>query len=223
MDGSIAAIRSATISRRAWRFVASSTCSTAMKSAMTQPAHPLPALETVRGECLRRAPAVEDDVANDAGIAHRDREALPDDRIVVAGGIADQHDTVDVGLVGPRVVAGVGGTRAGRLRRPQLLAGVVRGEVARGKEPLGAVGAGETVLAGQPGHQVGPRPATTLVEHDEEDVALADDHVMIGRHTVETVHEQAGDVPDRRLVLEADTGLPANARGPPVRTDDQGG
>ena len=117
ISGSIAAIFSAIIARRAVRLSASSACVTAMRSATKRSrsmrADALLAVGRERGAVTR---AIEHEVAHDAGVAQRDRETLADDRVVVAGGIADQHHAVGERRVGPRVVTGIRRARAGRRR-----------------------------------------------------------------------------------------------------------
>ena len=49
----------------------------------------------------------------------------------------------------------------------------------------------------KPGNEVHASPTAALVEHHEEQVALAGDDVVVVRDVVEAVEEQPGDVADR--------------------------
>ena len=69
-------------------------------------AHPLGA---VAAECVCGAAVLADGVSDETGVAHGQGQALAEDRVVVPGGVTDEHHAVGVGLVGPGVVCGVGG------------------------------------------------------------------------------------------------------------------
>ena len=50
------------------------------------------------------------------------------------------------------------------------------------------------------------------MEHDEEKVTFAGHHIVVIRHAVEAVHQQAGDVADRFLAFQRDPDLLAHRR-----------
>ncbi len=67
-------------------------------SGYSQSAHPFPAFLAVAGEgCRGPVWTRAQEVGDDPDVAHRDGQALTDDRVVPAGGIADQHDPGCVG------------------------------------------------------------------------------------------------------------------------------
>jgi hypothetical protein len=72
------------------------------------------------------------------------------------------------------------------------------------------------VLSGRAGTQIHTRASAALVEHQEEDVALARDGVVIVRNAVETLDEKAGDVADRLLYQETKRRL-AHEDGPTMQ------
>ena len=180
--------------------------------------HPL---GTVGSEPLGRAGSLEYEVANCAGVAHGDRQALADDRVVVPSGVTDQHGAVHVRFGAPGVVAGKGGAGTGGGRRDDPLAPRVARHGARLEEADGTIWSGEAVLPGRPGAHVRSRPAFALVEEQEEPVVLADQDVVVVGHPAEAVEQQPGDVARLRLTLQCDAERPAGHRSPSVRADDQ--
>ena len=66
------------------------------------------------------------------------------------------------------------------------------------------------MLSGRTRTQIHTRAPAALVEHQEEDVALARDGVVIVRNAVETLDEKAGDVADRLLAVQRDARLSAH-------------
>ena len=148
---------------------------------------------------------------------------MADDRVVVAGGVADQDHAVDVRGVGPGVVARVGGARPGGCGLRD--GGDVRGHRARAgsEEALGPVGAGEATQVGHAGAQVRAGPAVALVEEQGVLVGVADHEVVLVVDPVQSVDEEAGDAGDGLLTLERDPALPTHRRAPAVGADDQGG
>ena len=63
------------------------------------------------------------------------------------------------------------------------------------------------MLSGQACTQIHPGAPPALVEHQEEQVTLPGDDVVIVRNAVETVDQKARDVADRLLTLQRDAGL----------------
>jgi len=175
-----------------------------------EPSHTFESFSPVRGEVRWLAGAVEDQVPDNPGVAQGDRQPLAHDRIVVPCGVANQDDPIRKRRVSPRIIARVGGTRPGG-------------------NP-GCYEAGERVAARLPGRQelrrsvrprkaaltrpaqagVQPGAATTLVEYEQQLVALADHDVVIVRDPREPVHERPGNVVDRIVALEGNTALAAN-------------
>src|SRR5260370_21992032 len=111
-------------------------------------------------------------------MAHRDRKALTDDGVVVAGGIADEHYAVAVWRGGPRVGAWIGRERTCRRARCHLLAPWVARDRAGGQEALGTLPTRETMLSREARAQVHAGSTTSLVEHHEEEVTFAGHHIV---------------------------------------------
>src|SRR3954454_23298840 len=92
---------------------------------------------------------------------------LPDDGVLVAGGVTDQDDTLGVGRGCPGVVTGARGEGPGGCPGHDLLTPRVGGQVAGGEEVVDPAWLGEAVLVGQPGRDVGAGAAGALVEQHE--------------------------------------------------------
>src|SRR5215467_4627311 len=58
-----------------------------------EPSHSLGTFLDIRSERIARECARPDDVAHDPRVAQGDRQPLPDDRVVVSRGIADENDS----------------------------------------------------------------------------------------------------------------------------------
>jgi hypothetical protein len=69
--------------------------------------------------------------------------------------------------------------------------------------------------------EIDARPAAPLVEHHEEEVVAAGQDVMVVRHVIEPVDEQARDVADVLVAFEGDTRLLANGGIAPVSANDE--
>src|SRR5208282_1765002 len=88
----------------------------------------------------------EHQIAYDAHVAIRDRQPLPDDRIVVACRVANQHHARNVWHVGPRVLVAIGiaRTRGSAIRK--ILTAGYRRQVERVEKTRLVVGSGEAPL-----------------------------------------------------------------------------
>ena len=141
-----------------------------------QPAHPLAALLHVGREgggrpVLRRP----QDLADDAHVAERDRQPLAGDRVVPAGGIADQDHASRTGQSTHAsslayVAHGLTGVAVGEGRRPRHAV-----EPEGVDERLRAVRPGEPARLVEPEPEVQADPPGTLREREEVDVALGAD------------------------------------------------
>src|SRR5262249_32070727 len=152
-------------------------------------------------------------------VAHRDRQTLTDDRVVVAGRVANQHDAVGVRRTRPGVVAGIRRARTGRRGGHDLLAPRVALDVAAREEGFGSAATGEAMWPGRAEAQIDARAAAALMEHEEVQVAFTRDDVVIVGYAVEPIDEQPRDVVDGLLAFDRDAGLLPNSGGAPVGTN----
>ena len=183
------------------------------------PAHSLQPLGGIVGEVGPLAGS--EDVAHGAHVAHRDREALADDRVVVARGVTDQHRARPERTRAPRVGGRVRRTRSGRCPGGERAAERDARDGARLEERLRPVVTGEAASHRVADDDVDASTAVALMEPDLEVVATTGEEVVVVGHTLEVVDEEAGDVVGDLLLLERDAERAPHHRGPTVGTDDE--
>ena len=186
-------------------------------------AHAFGALVAVRGEDLGVRPVVvgEQDVADDADVAVGDAEALADDGVVVAGGVADE-DTALARTARRSRRPGWGSCCRGRReccsrwRRCRGATSSVEGV----EELLLATVAGEPLRLVAGIAEVEAGAAVALREDEEVDVVLGADDLQVVGEAVSVLDEHAREEVVLRILVQLDAERLPDLRAAAVGADD---
>ena len=163
-------------------------------SGKAQAAHAFGAFLCIRREVWNRAGRrLLQDVGDHAHVTVGDRQAKAIDRVVPAGGVANEHAALGEGLIGPAVIVEIGEERAGG--RAFSEGGVLRraGHPEGFEKTAGAVFAVEAALLFKRIAAIDADLAAALREGEETEIAFGADCLPLGVNPRHVLDEQAGE------------------------------